>query len=133
MFIVDNLGKHQKCPKEEYETQQFHHLAVTTINSWCDLVFLFCWFCFCFLFFGFPSEYAVPAPGIRSQLQLRPAATPAKMPDPLTHCARPGIKPESWRGRDTVDPVAPEWELRDLVFLCESKDVLLPNFPQAHP
>lgn len=39
MFIVDNLGKHQKVP-EEQEIQQFHHLVVTTTNILCDTIIL---------------------------------------------------------------------------------------------
>ena len=31
-------------------------------------------------------------------------------PDPLTHCARPGIEPVSWQCRDTADPTAPQRE-----------------------
>ena len=33
------------------------------------------------------------------------------MPDPLAHCAWPGIKPASWRCRDASDSVVPQWEL----------------------
>ena len=35
----------------------------------------------------------------------------ATTPDPLTHCARSGIEPTSWRCRDTTDPVAPQRDL----------------------
>ena len=28
-------------------------------------------------------------------------------PDPLTHCARPGIEPVSWCCKDTANPIAP--------------------------
>ena len=34
----------------------------------------------------------------------------------LTHCARPGIEPESQGSRDTTDPVGPQEELLNLVF-----------------
>ena len=32
-------------------------------------------------------------------------------PDPLIHCARPGIKPVSWHCRDATDPIVPQQEL----------------------
>ena len=30
--------------------------------------------------------------------------------DPLTHCARLGIKPESWHSSDIANPIAPQWK-----------------------
>lgn len=41
----------------------------------------------------------------------------ATMPDPLTHYAGPGIKPASWRSRDTTDLVAPQQVLLHLNLL----------------
>ena len=34
-------------------------------------------------------------------------ATAAAMPDPLTHCARPGIEPTSWCCKDSANPMLP--------------------------
>ena len=49
------------------------------------------------------------------------------MPDPLTHCAGPGIEPMFWRCLDAADSVAPEQELLKLTFYLytfHSKHVL---------
>ena len=62
-----------------------------------------------FFFFDHPLAYGVPGPGIRSEQQLQPT------PDPLTHCARPGIKPMSWCCRDAVNPIAPQLELMEMI------------------
>ena len=70
------------------------------------------------LFFGCFKPYGVARPGD----QLDPQATVAAyamavaMPDPLTHCARLGIKPASWHCRDTANPVVPQQELPFVLF-----------------
>ena len=38
------------------------------------------------------------------------------MPDPLTHCAGPGIEPASWHYRDAADPIESQWELLHMIF-----------------
>ena len=38
-------------------------------------------------------------------------------PDPLTHCARPGIELASWHRSDATDPVVPQQELLHACFL----------------
>ena len=38
-------------------------------------------------------------------------AAPAETPDPLIHCAGPGIKPASWRCRNAAGPVVPQQDL----------------------
>ena len=43
-------------------------------------------------------------------------AAAAGTPDPLTHCARLGIKPASWNCRGTADPILPQQELQELLF-----------------
>ena len=35
------------------------------------------------------------------------------VPDPLTHCSRPGIEPVSWYCRDATNLLVPQWELLD--------------------
>ena len=37
------------------------------------------------------------------------------MPDLLMHCARPGIRPASWRWRDAAKPIVPQRELQDFI------------------
>ena len=39
-------------------------------------------------------------------------ATAVAMPDPLTHCAGPGIEPVSWRCRDVANSIVPQRELK---------------------
>ena len=67
-----------------------------------------------FSFFSFlchSAAYGVPGPGIRSEPQMQSTPQlPAATPDPLTHCARPGIEPASWLCGDTTSPAAPQWE-----------------------
>ena len=55
-------------------------------------------------FFGYPMAYGG---GIRSELQLQPAATP----DPLNHCAELGMECASWHCRDTVTLLCPRENL----------------------
>ena len=43
---------------------------------------------------------------IRTALETYVAAV--AMLDPLTHCAWPGIEPESWCCRDATDPIVPQ-------------------------
>ena len=38
-------------------------------------------------------------------------------PDPLTHCARPGMEPASWGCRDSTNAIAPQQELQERTFL----------------
>ena len=52
--------------------------------------------------------------------------TAVAMPDPLTHCARLGIKPVAWCCRDSADPCVPQWELTGFIFL--SSIFFLPFF-----
>jgi len=42
-------------------------------------------------------------------------STAAAMPDPLTHCARLGIKPASWHCRESVNPDVPQRNLPQLL------------------
>ena len=49
-----------------------------------------------FFFFGRPAAYGVPRPGSPSM---------PMMPDPLAHCAGPGIELASWCCRDGADPI----------------------------
>ena len=37
--------------------------------------------------------------------------------DPLTRCASLGIKSVSWCCRDTTEPIAPQWELRSILYI----------------
>ena len=46
-----------------------------------------------FFFFGHAKAYGVPEPQIRSKPLLQNFTTALAMPDPLTHCARPGMEP----------------------------------------
>jgi len=62
------------------------------------------------LFFGFPALYGIPGPGIRATVATYAAAIAT--PDPLTHCAGPGIEPVFWYCRDTTDPFGPQRELQ---------------------
>ena len=39
------------------------------------------------------------------------------VPDPLTHCVGPEIKPGSWCCRDAVEPIASQWELQSINLL----------------
>ena len=41
--------------------------------------------------------------------------TAVAIPDPLTHCTKLGIQTASWCYRDATDPIAPQWELQDLL------------------
>ena len=52
-------------------------------------------------------------------------AAAVAMPDPLIHCAGLGIKPMSWRCRNTTNPVEPQWELHALfyLFFCYTCDM----------
>ena len=61
--------------------------------------------------FGHPTAYA--ASGARDQIRATVAiyTAAATMLDPLTHCARPRIKPIPWHCRDTTDHTVPQWEL----------------------
>ena len=49
----------------------------------------------------------------RDQIQATVAtcAAAAAEPEPLTHCAWPGIKPAVQGSRDTTDPIMPRQEL----------------------
>ena len=52
------------------------------------------------------------------------------MPDPLTHCAGPGIKPTTWCWRDTANPFVPQWELlRLFLFFPPPQPVTRPETP----
>ena len=62
---------------------------------------------FFFLLFGGPIAYAVPRPGIRSELQLQPAPPLQGDARALTHCARLGIEPASHRAFGLEKPYGP--------------------------
>ena len=55
----------------------------------------------------FPGQGSDPS---RATVVTYAAAT--AMPNPLTHCARPGIKAVSWHFGDTSHPVVPQQELQ---------------------
>ena len=78
----------------------------------CLSLFYIC--SFFFFFFGRLTAYGAPY-GVPSQDQIRAMvltyAAAAVTPDPLTHCARPGIEPVSWRCRDAANPTVPQQEL----------------------
>ena len=75
---------------------------------------------FLVLVFGCPTAYGVPWPGISPShsCDLCCSCSNARS---LTHCAGLGIEPSSQCSRDTANPVAPPWELRDIVFLSSYK------------
>ena len=67
------------------------------------------------IFFFFPvlapcSIWSSQA-GMRSQPQLRPT------PDPITHCVGPGNKPVPWLCRDAADPIASQWEFKEMTIM----------------
>ena len=70
-----------------------------------------CWFvlfCFDFLFRPLSSIWS---PQARDQIRAAAAndAATVAMPDPLTHCAGPGIEATSCT--DTSNPIVPQWQL----------------------
>ena len=67
---------------------------------------------FFFFFFGHPTTYGVPGPGIRSKLQCDPCWSCGNAGS-LSHCAELGIKHASQHSTDTADPIAPQQELPD--------------------
>ena len=42
--------------------------------------------------------------------------------DPLIHCSGPGIEPLTWHCRNAADPVAPQWELQEMLKLLQLKN-----------
>ena len=63
-----------------------------------------------FPFFGCPTAYGVPRPGVCYELPLAAYATATATREPLNHCGGLGIKPASWCCRDAANSVAPQWE-----------------------
>ena len=67
----------------------------------------------------------------RARDQIRAAvvtyAAAVTMPDPLNHCARPGIEPVSWHCRDVTDLIVPRWELHIVHF--KNTQLYLPLSP----
>ena len=51
--------------------------------------------------------------------------------DPLTHCVGPGIKPASWRCRDTADPITPQRELLESGVLKGTDQIATNQAPSA--
>ena len=65
------------------------------------------------------------------QVAVATYTSAAVSPDPLTHCARPGIKPSSWSSRDVIYHVVPERDLQELLyFKISSKELQKMN--RAH-
>ena len=75
---------------------------------------------FFLFFFGHPLAHGVPGPGIRSEPRLCPNTAAAAIPDPLIHCAGPGIELASWCCRDAHDPAVPQREL-PIIFLASGQ------------
>ena len=69
------------------------------------------WFLFLFLF---GHTHGIWSSQARDQILVAVAthATAAAILDPLTHCAGPGLGPESWRCRDATDPIGLHRELQ---------------------
>lgn len=72
-----------------------------------------------FSFFGTPTAYGVPRPGIRSELQWQPKPELWQCRS-LTHYARLEIEPASQYSQDTADPLAPQPEFRCTEFVTHS-------------
>lgn len=68
-----------------------------------------------FFFFGRPSAYGVPRPGIgfQPQLQPEPQLWQRWILNPLHQT---GIKPASQSSRDATNPIVPQRELQDVSF-----------------
>ena len=66
-----------------------------------------------FFFFFFWLPCGIWSFWARDQIRAVVAtyAAAVAMPVPLTHSARPGINPVSWRYRDTANPIVPQQEL----------------------
>ena len=69
-------------------------------------------------FFLFWLPHSIWSSQARDQIQVTAGTytTAAASLDPLTHCAQPGIEPESCHYRDTANPTAPQRELQIAVF-----------------
>lgn len=61
--------------------------------------------------------YRIPRPRDQFQATVATYEATAATLDPLTYCARPGIKSASWSYRGATDPVVPQQELPILHFL----------------
>ena len=71
-----------------------------------------------FFFYGCPeADGSFPASDKDSAATAIYTASMA-MPDPLTHCPRPEIKPVTWHSRDTANPIAPQQELAHQIWLA---------------
>ena len=80
---------------------------------------------FC-LFFNFWPPHGLWSFWARDQIQAAVATytTTAATLDPLTHCARLGIKPVSWRCRDAADPLHPSRNSSITLFLKKKKKMM---------
>ena len=89
-------ARDQTCVLIDAIQIHFHWAMAGTPNhnffDWISMVTICDVHCIFFLFW---PPWGIWSSWIRSELQLQPTATAAAMPDPLTHCARPGIKSAS--------------------------------------
>lgn len=74
------------------------------------IYFLFLFISFIFSFWGHPSAYGVPGPGIRSEQSLGPKPPLGQRSSSFTPCPWPGIESVSQRSRDATHPSVQQGE-----------------------
>ena len=106
---------------------QWHVLAFV-----CKVIAKMRSFLFGFLFFWLPC--GIWRSQARDQIWAAVAtyATAEVTPDPLTHCARPGIEPVSWCYRDAADPIVPQRELWSLKVVSSTCTIDFVCFSLCH-